>query len=86
MIYINFFPLPFCYNFTPLPLSPELTKVTGSHVPCLSHPGQPPHQTRAAAFPGPSSHSWCCGLKIQLSHGCRHGRAAVRSCTRAVCH
>ena len=39
IIYINVFPLPFCYNFTPLPLAPELTKVTRSYVPCLSHAG-----------------------------------------------
>lgn len=53
-IHINFLAFSFRYNFTPLPLSPELTKATRSHAPCLSHAGHAVNPSTGHHVPPPS--------------------------------
>lgn len=81
IIYINFFPLPFCLQLYP--------------TPTVTRANQGNQEPRAVPLPcrvcsQPLHHvllpSRVHGLKIQLSHNCRQGRAAVTSCTRAGCH
>jgi len=91
MLYIRsyiylFLSTPFLLQLHPTPTVTGANQ--GNQDPRAVPPPRSPPLRRtppAAAFPAPPSCSWCHGLKIQLSHERRRGRAAVISRTGAAC-